>query len=74
MAVAVNLTAAEVAQIMRLTQAADETEAVTKAAREYLRFSQLKQLKAVSGKVDFALNWQELEALELGEIGFPAGE
>jgi hypothetical protein len=31
----------------------------------------VRELKAVSGKVEFDANWQELEDLELGECGFP---
>jgi len=71
MVVAVNLTDEELAQIKRITHTEDETEAVSTAAREFLRLSQLKQLKAVSGKVDFELDWQELESRELGELDFP---
>lgn len=71
MVVAVNLTDEELAQIKRITHTQDETEAVSKAAREFLRLSQLRQLKAVSGKVDFELDWQELESRELGELDFP---
>ena len=41
------------------------------AAREFLRVSQLRELKAVSGKVEFDPNWERLESLELGEMGFP---
>ena len=71
MTVAVNLSDEEVSQIKRITRLEDEAEAVTKAAREFLRISKLKQLKSVSGKVDFDLDWEELESLELGEVGFP---
>ena len=71
MVVAVNLSDEEVSQIKRITRLEDEAEAVTKAAREFLRISKLKQLKSVSGKVDFDLDWEELESLELGEVGFP---
>lgn len=71
MVVPVNLSDEEISQIKRLTRLDDETEAVTRAAREFLRISQLKQLKSVSGKIDFDLDWQELESLELGEVGFP---
>ncbi len=55
----------------RITRLEDEAEAVTKAAREFLRISKLKQLNSVSGKVDGDLDWEELESLELGEVGFP---
>lgn len=49
----------------------DDTAAVTKAVREYLRLTRLRELKAVSGKVDFADESPQLESLELGEIDFP---
>jgi hypothetical protein len=49
----------------------NDAEAVTKAAKEGLRLSRLRELKAVSGEVDLEDNWQELEELELGELGFP---
>ena len=53
------------------TPALPVIKCVTKAAREFLRISELKPLKSVSGKVDFDLDWEELESLELGEVGFP---
>jgi hypothetical protein len=69
--VTVELTAQEVAALKQFTRLEDDAEAVTKAAREFLRLSRLRELKAVSGKVEFEANWQELEELELRESGFP---
>jgi hypothetical protein len=71
MVVTVHLTDEELAQIKRITREETETDAVAKAAREFLRISELRQLKAVSGKVDFELNWRDLESMELRELGFP---
>lgn len=71
MSLTVDLTSEEVAQIKEITQVQDDTAAVTKAVREYLRLSRLRELKAVSGKVDYADESPQLESLELGEIGFP---
>jgi hypothetical protein len=57
-----------VAQIKRFTELQNETEAVAKAAREFLRMTQLRELKAVSGKVDHSDAGDELEAMELREL------
>ncbi len=67
----INLSAHEIAALKQLTKLEDEAEAVVRAAREFLRISWLRQLKSVSGKVEFEANWQGLEALELGEYAFP---
>jgi len=67
MSVTVNLTSNEVAQIKRFTELEDEKEAVTKAAREFLRVAQLRELKAASGKVDYQDAGDAMEALELRE-------
>jgi len=69
--ITVDLTTQEVAALKQFTKLEDDAEAVTKAAREFLRFSRLRELKAASGKVEFEANWQELKELELGESGFP---
>ena len=53
MNVTVNLSSDEVAQIKRFTDIENESEAVTKAAREFLRVVQLRELKASSGNVDY---------------------
>ena len=67
MTVTVNLSPDEVAQIKRFTELQNETEAVAKAAREFLRVTQLRELKAVSGKLDYCDSGEALEALELRE-------
>ena len=71
MSVAVELTSDEIAQIRQLTKLEDESEAVSKAAREFLRLSRLRELKTASGRVEFDRNWEPLEAEELGGTGFP---
>lgn len=71
MSLTVDLTSDEVAQIKKITRLQDDAAAVTKAAREYLRLSRLRELKAVSGKVDFDDESAQLESLELGEGGLP---
>jgi hypothetical protein len=67
----IGLTPQEIATLKQVTKIQDDAEAVTKAAREFLRLTHLRQLKSASGKVEFETNWQELEALELGETECP---
>jgi len=72
MVVSVELNDAEIAQLKAITNAHDDAVAITTAVREYLRLAELRQLKAASGRVDFSLDWQELERLELAEFEGPA--
>ena len=67
MSVTIQLSADEVAQIKRFTDLDSEHEAVAKAAREFLRVAQLRELKAASGKLDYKGISEEMEALELRE-------
>jgi Asp-tRNA(Asn)/Glu-tRNA(Gln) amidotransferase C subunit len=67
MSVTVNLSSDEVAQIKRFTDLENEDEAVAKAVREFLRVIQLRELKAVSGNVDYEDVGSHMEALELRE-------
>jgi len=71
MGITVTLTSEELAQIKRITQTESDSEAVSRAAREFLRHAQLRQLKSVSGHVEYEDNWQSLESLEIGETDFP---
>ena len=67
MGVTVNLSSDEVAQIKRFTDLENESDAVTKAAREFLRVVKLRELKAASGNVDYQDAGEAMEALELRE-------
>ena len=67
MGVTVNLSPDEVAQIKRFTDLENESDAVTKAAREFLRVVKLRELKAASGNVDYQDAGEAMEALELRE-------
>ncbi len=67
MSVTVNLSLDEVAQIQRFTELENESEAVTKAAREFLRVMQLRELKAASGNVAYQDLGEAMETLELRE-------
>jgi hypothetical protein len=71
MSINIDLPEREIAALKQLTKLENDAEAIVKAAREFLRLSRLRELKAVSGKVEFEANWQELEELELGETDFP---
>ena len=63
MSVTVNLTSEEVAQIKRFTDIENESDAVTKAAREFLRVVKLRELKAASGNVDYQGAGEAMETL-----------
>jgi len=67
MSVTIDLSLDELAQIKRLTELDNENEAVTKAAREFLRVAQLRELKTRSGKVDYQDVSDAMETLELRE-------
>ena len=67
MSVEVNLNSDELAQIKQFTDLENESEAVTKAAREFLRVIRLRELKSASGNVDYQGAGEAMEALELRE-------
>jgi hypothetical protein len=71
MTIPVELNSDELRQLKELTKLDNDAAAVGQAARDYLRLRRLRELKGVSGKVDFDETWQELESLESGEINFP---
>ena len=62
MSISVTLTGEELAQIKQLTKLNSDCEAVERAVREFLRLSRLRELKLISGKVEFEDNWRELES------------
>jgi len=67
MSVTINLSSDELAQIKRFTELENESDAVTKAAREFLRLVKLRELKAASGNVDYQDAGEAMETLELRE-------
>ena len=67
MSVTINLSPDELGQIKRFTALENESEAVTKAAREFLRLAKLRELKSASGKLDYKDVGETMEALELRE-------
>ena len=71
MSITIEMSAQEIAALKQLTRLDNDAEAVIQAAREFLRLGRLRELKAVSGAVEFQSNWQELEELEMRESLFP---
>ncbi len=71
MSITIEMSAQEIAALKQLTRLDNDAEAIIRAAREFLRLSRLRELKAVSGKVQFQSNWQELEELEFQESALP---
>lgn len=71
MRLVVDLTSEEVKQIKKITHVDDGVAAVSLAAREDLRMTRLRELKSVSGVVEFCDVSQQWESLELDEMDFP---
>jgi hypothetical protein len=71
MSITIEMTPQEIAALKQVTKLENDADAVLQAAREFLRLNRLRELKAVSGKVEFDAGWQQLEELELNESGFP---
>jgi hypothetical protein len=71
MGVTVTLSSEELAQVRQLTEIDSGSEAVDRAAREFLRLCQLRQLQSVSGHVENDDDWKCSVSLEPHEIGFP---
>lgn len=74
MNISVELSGEELVDLQNVTRQSNQAEAVRLAVREYLRMIRLRELIAVSGQIEFDDNWQELEAAELSEVGFPVPE
>lgn len=68
MNLSLNLTEQELSEIRLRTDAADDAEAICRAAREYLRVCQSRELTAMAADLDYDENaWRELDVAELGE-------
>ncbi len=67
----INLSNEEISQLRKITAVEDDAEAVSKAARNYLRIVRLRELKAVSGTVQYDDDWRELETIEVDHTEFP---
>ena len=67
MTTVIDLTPEEVAELKALTHQSDVASAIRTAMTEYLQYARRQQLKAMSGRVEVADNWEELEQRELLE-------
>jgi hypothetical protein len=67
----IDMPAQEIDAIKKLTRIENDAEAVTQAAREFVRLVGLRELKSACGKVELESNWQDLEELEQHESGLP---
>ena len=74
MSITVSMSAQEIEAIKQLTRLDNDADAITQAAREFIRLSRLRELKGASGNVEFELDWKKLEALDLGETSSPPQE
>ena len=52
-------------QLMNVTAAKTQTDAIHQAAAELIRRKKLDQLKSLSGTIHLDLDWKRLEAVEL---------
>jgi hypothetical protein len=68
MNLALNLTEQELSEIRLRTDASSDSEAVSRAAREYLRIIQSRELTAKAADLDYdEYAWRELDAAELSQ-------
>ena len=68
MNLALNLTEQELAELRQRTNMSDNAEAVTRAAREYLRTCRSRELASMPGDFDYDENaWRELDKAELSQ-------
>ena len=66
MSITIKMSAQEIAALKQLTRLDNDGEAIIQAAREFLRLGRLRELKAVSGKVQF-----ETQLAGIGRAGTP---
>ena len=63
-----NLTENELAEIRQRTSASDNSDAVTKAAREFLRTCRSRELTSMAAEMDYDENaWRQLDNAELSQ-------
>jgi len=71
MSITIDIPADEIDAIKKLTHLESDSEAILRAAREYMRIIKLRELKFASGKVEFDAGSLNMANLELGETMFP---
>ena len=70
MNLALRLTERELTELRERTQASDSGEAVTHAAREFLRVCRLRELTSAATRFEYDENaWKELDKAELCQPG-----
>jgi len=77
MNMALDLTESELTELRQRTNTIDSADAVSRAAREFLRTSRRRELTSMGGKLDYdEPAWRELDAAELShpELSIDAGE
>ncbi len=68
MNLALNLTAQELAEIRQRTSESDDADAVTRAAKEFLRISRARELTSMAKDLDYDEDaWRELDNAELSQ-------
>ncbi len=68
MNLALDLTDQELAEIRERTSAMDNADAVSRAAREFLRNCRSRELTEMAGELDYDEDaWRELDAAELSQ-------
>jgi len=68
MNMALDLTERELTELRQRTNAIDSADAVSSAAREFLRTCRLRELTSMAGKLDYEEQaWRDMDAAELSE-------
>ena len=68
MNLALDLTERELVELRQRTKATDSADAVSRAAREFLRTCRLREVTSMAGKLDYDENaWRELDEAELSQ-------
>ena len=75
--ITLDLTESELTELRQRTNTIDSADAVSRAAREFLRTCRLRELTSMAGKLDYDEEaWRELDAAELSqpEVSIEVGE
>ena len=77
MGIGLDLTEKELTELRQRTNTIDSADAVSRAAREFLRTCRLRELTSMAGKLDYDEQaWRELDAAELSQpqVSIDVGE
>ena len=68
MNIALDLTERELLELRQRTKASDSADAVSRAAREFLRTCRLRELTSMAGRLDYDEQaWRALDEAELSQ-------